>query len=41
MCCCVGYAGWRSLVQPAILMGSLGYAIGTGVGLAVGQLLRP
>ena len=33
--------GWRGLVQPAIFTGSLGYAVGTGVGLAVGGVLRP
>lgn len=33
--------GWRSLVKPALLVGTLGYTIGTGVGCLVGvHLLR-
>lgn len=32
--------GWSKLVLPALLVGIWGYAIGTAVGLAVGELLR-
>lgn len=32
--------GWRALVTPAVLTGSLGYAIGTFVGIAVVEMLR-
>ena len=31
--------GWRDLLQPALLTGSFGYAIGTAVGCAVGRVL--
>mmetsp|Transcript_38591 Transcript_38591/g.122314 ORF Transcript_38591/g.122314 Transcript_38591/m.122314 type:complete len:117 (+) Transcript_38591:336-686(+) len=31
--------GWSELLQPAMLAGSFGYAIGTGVGCAVGYIL--
>lgn len=31
--------GWPTLVQPAMLVGGLGYAIGTGVGCCVGVRL--
>ena len=31
--------GWTSMVQPAILTGTLGYAVGSGVGYGIGQLL--
>jgi uncharacterized membrane protein len=31
--------GWSKLVLPAILVGIWGYAIGTAIGLAVGELL--
>ena len=31
--------GWRGMVQPALLTGSLGYAIGTSVGLATSRIL--
>ena len=32
---------WRALVTPAILVGTLGYAVGTFVGVAVARLLAP
>lgn len=32
--------GWRALVLPAVLCGTLGYAIATFVGVAIGQVLR-
>jgi uncharacterized membrane protein len=32
---------WQALVTPAILVGTLGYAIATFVGVAVGRLLAP
>jgi len=32
--------GWTELIQPSMLVGSLGYAVGTTVGLAVSQALR-
>ncbi len=32
--------GWSKLVLPALLVGIWGYAIGTAVGLAVGETLR-
>ena len=32
--------GWRSLVLPAILCGTLGYAVATFVGVALGNVLR-
>ena len=32
--------GWSKLVLPALLVGIWGYAIGTAVGLAVGELLQ-
>ena len=32
--------GWPHLAPPALLVGSLGYSIGTGVGLAVAAVLR-
>lgn len=32
--------GWTNMVRPAMLTGSLGYAVGTGVGCAVGHWLR-
>ena len=31
---------WTHLIQPAMLVGSLGYAVGTVVGLAVANLLK-
>ena len=31
--------GWGGMVQPALLTGSLGYAIGTSVGLATARIL--
>lgn len=31
--------GWRHMLQPALLTGSFGYAIGTPIGCAVGYLL--
>jgi len=30
-----GKEGWGSMVQPAMMCGSLGYAIGTAAGLAL------
>jgi hypothetical protein len=30
--------GWHTLAQPAMLSGSLGYAVGTAAGLAVARL---
>jgi uncharacterized membrane protein len=30
--------GWHALAQPAMLSGSLGYAVGTAAGLAVAKL---
>jgi uncharacterized membrane protein len=33
--------GWKGLVPIAVFLGSLGYAVGTGMGLAVFQLIRP
>ena len=32
---------WRSLVLPALLTGIFGYAIATGVGVAVAKLVLP
>lgn len=32
--------GWRSLVQPALLTGCLGYAIANGVGWAMGTWMQ-
>ena len=32
--------GWRALVTPGVLTGSLGYAIGTFIGIAVVEMLR-
>jgi uncharacterized membrane protein len=32
--------GWSKLVLPALLVGIWGYAIGTAVGLTVGETLR-
>ena len=32
--------GWSSATQPAVIVGTIGYAIGTPLGLFVGQLLR-
>ena len=32
--------GWRSLVRPAILLGCFGYAIGTPIGVLVGNTLQ-
>jgi uncharacterized membrane protein len=31
--------GWQELAQPAMLCGSLGYALGTGAGLLLGRLV--
>jgi uncharacterized membrane protein len=31
---------WTHMVQPALLLGSLGYTMGTAIGCAVGQVLR-
>lgn len=31
---------WEGLVQPALLTGALGYAVATGIGLAVAGVLR-
>ena len=31
--------GWTRMVQPAILTGTLGYAVGSGIGYGMGQLL--
>lgn len=31
--------GWPTMVQPAMLVGGLGYAIGTAIGCHVGQTL--
>jgi len=35
-----GAKGWRSLVQPAILTGALGYAVANAVGWGMGALLQ-
>lgn len=32
--------GWPHMVRPAMLTGSLGYAVGTAIGCAVSQWLR-
>ena len=32
--------GWQHLVQPAMLTGSLGYAVATAVGCAMGAWMR-
>ena len=32
--------GWKDMVRPAMLTGSLGYSIGTALGCAVGQVLQ-
>ena len=32
--------GWPQMVRPAMLTGSLGYAVGTAIGCAVSQWLR-
>ena len=32
--------GWRALVIPAVLCGTLGYAVATFIGVAVGRVLR-
>lgn len=32
--------GWASQVTPAMLVGTLGYAVGTPLGLAVGAILK-
>ncbi len=32
--------GWPHMVRPAMLTGSLGYAVGTGIGCAVSQWLQ-
>ena len=32
--------GWPSMVRPAMLTGSLGYAVGTAIGCGVSQWLR-
>ena len=32
--------GWRALVIPAVLSGTLGYAVATFIGVAVGRVLR-
>lgn len=34
-----GAKGWKSLVQPAVLTGALGYAIANGIGWAMGNWL--
>ena len=31
--------GWTAAVQPAIVVGSIGYAVGTPIGCLVGQAL--
>ena len=31
--------GWTELVGPAMLVGTLGYAIGTYIGIIVGSML--
>ena len=35
-----GSKGWQDMVQPAMLTGSLGYAIATCIGTAMGHWLR-
>lgn len=35
-----GAKNWHDMVQPAMLTGSLGYAIATAIGTAVGHWLR-
>ncbi|EFN58797.1 hypothetical protein CHLNCDRAFT_140584 [Chlorella variabilis] len=32
--------GWQDMIQPAMLTGSLGYAIANGIGLAMGQWMH-
>ena len=32
--------GWDSMVQLAVLTGTLGYVVGSGLGAGVGQLLQ-
>lgn len=32
--------GWRDLLQPAVLMGCLGYVAGTPLGVAMGMVLK-
>lgn len=36
-----GARRWPTMVQPAMLTGALGYAVGTGVGCWVGRCLAP
>lgn len=32
--------GWSSMIRPAMLTGSLGYAVGTAIGIAMASLLQ-
>lgn len=32
--------GWPNMIRPAMLTGSLGYAIGTAIGIALAPLMQ-
>ncbi|QDZ18016.1 DUF819 domain-containing protein [Chloropicon primus] len=39
-CAMAATKGWHDLLQPALLVGSFGYAVGSVIGLAVSQVLK-
>ena len=36
-----GARQWTREIRPALIVGALGYSIGTGIGISVGHFLHP